>query len=251
MQYLKYPFKTMNISQNYKDSFSHKPCYNGSPKGYPIDDCGSDKGRDYFYSPCDCKIKRIYGVGNNGTNTLWLESISKVKLANGTESFVTIMLIHPNDDDLKNLKVGQTFKQGTKVVREGTDGNATGNHIEIQVSNKKFSGTGWKENSKGGWVINNAIKPEDAFLVDTSFTKVKNKAGLNFKNIKVQVVNYYSQYDGKSSSLVDALKSIGVNSSFTNRSKIAKVNGIKLYLGTSKQNIQLLNLLKQGKLKKN
>lgn len=61
-------------------------------------------------------------------------------------------------------------------------------------------------------------------------------------------VTYYKKYTGKSSSLVDALKSIGVNSSYSNRAKIAKLNGITLYAGLPSQNTKLLNLLKQGKL---
>lgn len=63
-------------------------------------------------------------------------------------------------------------------------------------------------------------------------------------------VSYYKKYTGNSGSIVDALKSIGVNSSFGNRKKIAKVNGIHDYKGTSSQNEKLLSLLKQGKLKK-
>lgn len=63
-------------------------------------------------------------------------------------------------------------------------------------------------------------------------------------------VSYYAKYRGTSASLVDALKSIGVNSSFSNRSKIAKANGINNYLGTGNQNTTLLNLLKQGRLRK-
>lgn len=62
--------------------------------------------------------------------------------------------------------------------------------------------------------------------------------------------SYYKKYTGSSVSLVDALKSIGVDSSMTNRKKIAKANGISNYTGTSSQNTKLLNLLKQGKLKK-
>ena len=62
--------------------------------------------------------------------------------------------------------------------------------------------------------------------------------------------SYYSKYTGSSSSLVDALKAVGVDSSYNNRAKIAKANGISNYSGTASQNTQLLNLLKQGKLKK-
>ena len=67
------------------------------------------------------------------------------------------------------------------------------------------------------------------------------------KENKPKVV-YYPKYTGKSVSIVDALKSLKIDSSFTNRRKIAKVNNIKSYVGTSNQNIQMLKLLKQGKL---
>lgn len=61
-------------------------------------------------------------------------------------------------------------------------------------------------------------------------------------------VNYYDRYSGKTSSIVMALNSLGIGSSFENRKKIAKANGISNYTGTAAQNINLLNLLKQGKL---
>lgn len=53
-----------------------------------------------------------------------------------------------------------------------------------------------------------------------------------------------------STSIVDALKATGVNSSFSNREKIAKANGIKNYTGSASQNVTLLNKLKNGSLKK-
>ena len=66
-----------------------------------------------------------------------------------------------------------------------------------------------------------------------------------FKNL------YFNKYGGTSSSIVTALKSVGVtDTSLSYRGKIAKANGISNYVGTSKQNTQLLILLKQGKLLK-
>ena len=59
---------------------------------------------------------------------------------------------------------------------------------------------------------------------------------------------YFSKYSGNSLSIVDALKSINENFSYEYRTKIASVNNIKNYVGTSVQNNQLLNLLKTGKL---
>lgn len=63
-------------------------------------------------------------------------------------------------------------------------------------------------------------------------------------------IKYYKKYTGKSVSLVNALVYLGIDYSFKNRTKIAKANGIKVYLGTTSQNTKLLNLLKNGKLKK-
>lgn len=59
---------------------------------------------------------------------------------------------------------------------------------------------------------------------------------------------YYPKYRGKSSSIVDALKSLSINSSKNNRKKIASLNGIKNYNGSAAQNTKMLNLLKKGRL---
>lgn len=83
-----------------------------------------------------------------------------------------------------------------------------------------------------------------------NYQEVQNAVNAMFSNPTnpVSTVSYYSRYFGTSGSIVTALNSIGVNSSFSNRKKIAKANGITAYLGTAAQNINLLNLLKQGKL---
>ena len=49
-------------------------------------------------------------------------------------------------------------------------------------------------------------------------------------------------------SIVDALKSLGENSGFDYRRRIALANGIAEYVGTAKQNITMLTLLKNGLL---
>ena len=59
---------------------------------------------------------------------------------------------------------------------------------------------------------------------------------------------YYPKTKYTGGSIVDGLKSIGVDSSWSNREKIAAVNGINNYSSTASQNIKLLNLLKSGKL---
>ena len=51
-------------------------------------------------------------------------------------------------------------------------------------------------------------------------------------------------------SIVAALNSIRVDSSFANRTRIARANGITNYTGTAAQNTRLLNLLRQGQLRR-
>lgn len=61
---------------------------------------------------------------------------------------------------------------------------------------------------------------------------------------------YYPRYTGTSGSIVAALNAVGVNSSYATRKLIAKENGITGYVGSAKQNTQMLTLLKSGKLKR-
>lgn len=59
---------------------------------------------------------------------------------------------------------------------------------------------------------------------------------------------YFPAYTGASPSIVTALNALGVDSSYSNRSKIAAANGITGYSGSAAQNTRLLELLKQGRL---
>ncbi len=189
--FLTYPCKTMRITQNYNGSTSHRPHVTGYPKDYPIDEGCSDTGRDYMYCPCDSmRIVKIYGVGNGGTNTIWLESTSKVNFADGTCDYFTMLVIHPNDSDLKNLRTGKVFKRGEKICLEGTDG-ATGNHFHFSGGKGKFKNSGWISNSNHKWVLtttNGAAKPEDLFFVDKDFTKVISSDYIKFKYLEKTAV---------------------------------------------------------------
>lgn len=60
---------------------------------------------------------------------------------------------------------------------------------------------------------------------------------------------YLSNKKYKGNSIVDALKQIKVDSSYSYRTKLAKKNGINNYSGSVEQNIKMLNLLKKGILK--
>lgn len=64
-----------------------------------------------------------------------------------------------------------------------------------------------------------------------------------------EVKQYYPKYNGLTTSIVSALASVGEkDTSMNHRKKIAAANGVSNYEGTIKQNLQLVALIKQGKL---
>ena len=186
---LTYPTQVMNITQNYNGSKSHVKHSQATPADYPIDEACEDTGRSYMYCPCDeMEVKRVYGLNGEGTNTIWLQSTSPVKMPYGTD-YVTMMVLHPNDDTLSGIAVGRKFHRGDKMFIEGNDngnGDPVGNHFHIAVATGKYTGNGWVKNNTGTWVLQTTgktIKPEQAFFVDRSFTRVVNTAGLSFQNL--------------------------------------------------------------------
>lgn len=181
-----YPCKHMRITQSYNGNVSHKPHTTGNIKDYPIDEGCESTGRSFIYCPCDKMVlKRIYGVGTKGTNTIWLESTSKVNFADKTQDYFTMMITHSDDEELKKLKVGDVFSRFDPICLEGKDG-ATAYHFHISVGKGKIKGNGWSKNSNDKWVLTTtkgAYKPEKLFYVDKSFTKVISSGYLKFKEL--------------------------------------------------------------------
>lgn len=197
MNYLIYPLKTMNITQSYHDNYTHLRHTQGNLKDYPIDDACGSNDQAYFYCPCDEMIvKKIYGVGLKASNTVWLESTTPVVTPLFTD-YITMMIVHMEDKDLKSIRVGQKFSRYAKMFPKGSDGNATGPHFHIAVGRGKFVGSGWKKNNLNLWIMTTSkynIKPEEAFFIDDNFTKILNNRTLNFVHLYTSDVpiTYYT-----------------------------------------------------------
>ncbi|MBE6139277.1 MAG: M23 family metallopeptidase [Firmicutes bacterium] len=157
--------ETLNVTQGMNNSFSHKGTL-------AIDIAGKDGGIESIKAPFTGVIKRIYKG-----YVVWLESLNKVKYADGTEDYMTVVLMH--DNDTTDLKVGQTIKQGQIFYQEGTTGYATGNHIHLACGKGKYTGNGWYENSYGNWCINNQYDITKALFILES-CKIKNTGGYNW-----------------------------------------------------------------------
>ena len=149
MNYLTYPLKVMNITQGYNDNYTHKRHSEGNLKDYPIDDACGSGNNSYFYCPCDeMVVKKVYGVGLRASNTVWLESTTPVITPTFTD-YITIMIVHPEDKDLKNVYVGRKYQRNEVLFPKGADGFATGPHFHITLGRGKMSGSGWAKNNLG------------------------------------------------------------------------------------------------------
>lgn len=74
--------------------------------------------------------------GEATCNAVWLESISKVKYADGTYDYMTVCFMH--DNDISDLHVGMGLKQGDWFYDSGTAGNSSGAHIHIAVYQGRY-----------------------------------------------------------------------------------------------------------------
>ena len=150
--------------------------------------------------------------------------------------------LHYHLDSYK-VRAGQSVKSGTLLGYTGKTGKATGVHLHLGIRDlTRLSDNQIKHMT---WALLRScayIDPEKLYYAAPG-TSVS-------KPTQASSASYYPKYTGKSVSLVDALKFLKIDSSFSNRKKIAVKNGIKAYLGTAKQNTQMLTLLKQGRLKK-
>lgn len=128
------------------------------------------------------------------------------------------------------VKKGQKVVKGQLIGIEGNTGYSFGSHCHYCIRG-------------------NASKSQIRNVSEIS--EIPNKIGSYTDNVEKKPekkYTYYKQYKGKSTSIVDALDSLGYKSNFAYRKTIAKTNGITAYIGTSKQNTKMLDLLKQGKL---
>lgn len=249
-EYAIYPFEYMNITQRH-DQGNHAPHWKGS-KNYSDkawDEACKDTGRSYFVPQNDFKIEQVLGLNTSKpTNSVRLKSVNKLTMPNGKTDYLCITLTHMNEDNLKQVKAGQVLKKGTKILLEGRDGYTTGNHFHITANTGKYYGLLENSNKVHCFTYTKSLLPNEAFYINPKFTKVINNNKYSFKNVPIETVKYYSKVSNNYKSIVDALKSIGVDSTYNNRKKIATKNNIKTYIGLPSQNVQMLNLLKQGKL---
>lgn len=228
----------------------HFNAYNGTATGT---ECWY-KGTQKKASALSSAVANVLGIKNRGakaTTTLYMMNI-------GFDNLIEVCF-HDNANDLN--KYNANIDKVAKAIADTINGGSIGSSTSSNTSNSSTNTGSYNGNS-----IVDYLKSTGQ---DSSFSNrkklaqangISNYTGTAAQNIQLLNIlrsgstsnsnSYYVKYNGSSTSIVDALKAIGVDSSYNNRSKIASKNSINNYTGTASQNMQLLNLLKQGKLKK-
>ncbi|MDE5670820.1 MAG: C40 family peptidase [Eubacterium sp.] len=130
-------------------------------------------------APFDCKIVKIH-KGKTYGNTVIIESTNKVLYADGTIDYMSMCFAH--DNDISDLSVGKTLKQGQVFYQTGTYGNVTGRHSHVTVIKGKYKNDMWTKNSYNNYCSPNAINPTKGLFI-TDKTNVVDKKGLTFKKV--------------------------------------------------------------------
>lgn len=189
---------------------------------------------------------RKSSVGTYGAGTYYVFNKSDGMINITKTKGVAGGWINPNDN--KTASSGTSTSSGSyyKKYTGSTDSIVTAlNSIGVDSSYNNREKIA-KANGISGY--NGTASQNTKMLSLLKQGKLKKAGSTSSSN--TTTTSYYKKYTGSSGSLVDALKAIGVNSSYDNRKAIAKKNGISNYEGTASQNEKLLSLLKQGKLKK-
>lgn len=201
----KFGMACLNISQGRFGGYSHK-----NLNAYDL--AGMDSGIDQFKTFNDLEVIGVHEYSRTGfANTVCFFDV---------ENNVTIAMTHMNS--IPNyMKVGTIFHEWDTIYLEGTKGNATGNHIHLEIGKGKQPS---KTKINGIWQLKNLINIEDYFYIDSSYTNVKEDKGYAFS------------YDGK-----EAEKAV------KDRYQLIKWNGLDVHLykgfnnGTYKLDLGLMS----------
>ena len=191
------------------------------------------------------------------------------QLKNGTTKDLIQRLYHLDRIDVVK---GQSITKDTRVGLYGNTGKyTTGAHLHVEFDTDVNYPTYSPTLSSSSNIIkagtDSTLNPAQVMYVKNSAPDYQSVVGASNSNCWLSSDVSYPKYDGSApdgeigalyypkpnysgTSLVEALKSIGVDSGFDNREKIAAANGITNYTGTATQNDSLFNLLMSGQLRR-
>ena len=160
------------------------------PYRKPMDIIDNVSGNGNAYAPFDCKV--VAKSPSNG-NTIAIESLEKVEFADGTIDYMTIMVAH--DDDISNISIGKTYKQGDVFYQEGNAGTSSGSHIHLETARGAYSKR--SNSSQSIWAFvrakSNVVYPHNALFLYEN-TKISKSGGYTWKYATTEEI-YTITYD--------------------------------------------------------
>lgn len=150
---------------------------------YEVDLAGSDSGIDYWKNMMPTtywKCAGAFGTASTGNTRFFWSCNSKgepkrVLCADGTLRLLTLAMTHSN----RSFTVGKLYGYKEVMYQEGTAGNATGNHIHLEVCAGHVKTK--VRNSKGGYNLANMLPANKVFFVLSSYTTITNAGGLSWR----------------------------------------------------------------------
>ena len=144
------------------------------PYRKPVDIISDAGAKANAYAPFDCKVVKIE---ENQANMVGLVSLNPVRFANGEINYMTIMVAH--DNDISDIYVGKTYKQGDVFYQQGDVEPANGNHIHLEAARGAFKGGSiWQYVRSAA----NAVQPNEAFYLYDE-TKIVTTGGRTWNRI--------------------------------------------------------------------
>ncbi len=88
------------------------------------------------FAPFNAKIVRI-DDNYYSCNAVWIESTSKVRYADGSYDYMTVLFMH--DNDISDLYVGQALTQREYFYDKGDYGVSSGKHVHVAFYRGKYN----------------------------------------------------------------------------------------------------------------
>lgn len=179
-------------------------------------------------------------------NKYWL--LNKIDVNNLIKNIMPIIWLAEWNDNVSYSGIYTIWQYTSKGSVNGIKGNVDMNYLYDDNIIKN------ENNKSSGYSGNSIVDYLKSIGIDSSYSNrkklakengINNYTGTAEQNLKLlEILRGKTSSNYKGNSIVDYLKSIGVDSSYINRKKLAKENGISNYTGTSDQNLKLLEKLR-------
>ena len=184
-------------------------------------------------------VKNVKGTNHKSKGLATYGNYVKIKQNDGK----TALYAHMKYGSVR-VNEGTYIEKGTVLRTIGETGNAYGKHLHLEIQNQNNNKENPLDTLNKKQINSDKPKTQKQKTQNTKISYTPNKQSKQSQIAYLHAGNYHH------GSIVDALKSINSDSSYNYRKKLAQINGINNYTGSYSQNVKMLSLLKQGKLKK-